>query len=354
MARKTIYTKVKDVLRARILAGEYLVRDLPGERKIAAETGVSYMTARKAVTELIDERVLARRPNGTLIVHPSFRDEHAAASAVLLVPAYPSSHLARCRIEIGRIATEHRVRLRTIEYTYWYDSIVTDALEGTDGLFIIPSTEELPTHLIDAFTDPTTKTVFFDADMSEHGIVSIRLFAGSHFEALFEHLWETGRRQIGCLNTQGHNDEILQRLETWRTWLEGKGGEGELLDHPVEPFGDPLEHGYRVLTDRISAGQALPEALVCTTYPAAVGAIRALRDAGIAVGPEVAVCAMNIEFPGRYGTPSMTGLEFPDIEPLLANVFEWFKGGSANWKGDRLVEPAKPSLFIGESTQMKP
>ncbi|MEO1717049.1 MAG: substrate-binding domain-containing protein [Planctomycetota bacterium] len=351
MARTAIYTKVKDILRARILSGEYMIEDLPGERKIAAETGVSYMTARKAVTELIAERVLARRPNGTLIVHPAFRDEHAAASAVLLVPAYPSSHLARCRIEIARIAGDHRVRLRTIEYTYWYDSIITEAIEGADELFIIPSTEELPEHLLAAFMGPTNRVVFFDADMSDHGIPSIRLYAESHFRSLFDHLWETGRRRIDCLNTQGHNDEILQRLASWRNWIDTKGAQGESLDHPVEPFEDPIESSYRVMHELAADASALPEAIVTTTYPAAVGAVRALRDRGIEVGTDIAVCSMNVEFPGRYASPSITGLEFPDLEPLLTGVFDWFKTESGEWPGQRLIVPAEPVLFIGESTR---
>lgn len=350
MARTPVYTKVKDILQARILAGEYVVRDLPGERKIAAETGVSYMTARKAVTELIDERILARRPNGTLIVHPTYRDAHAVASAVLLVPAYPSSHLARCRIEISRIATEHRVRLRTIEYTYWYDSIIADAIQGADGLFIIPSTEELPDHLIDTFSGPSSRVVFFDADMSTHGIPSIRLFAEAHFKALFDHLWDTGRRRVDCLNTQGHNDEILQRLSSWRAWVDGREAQGEVWDRPVAPFEDPIESAYKIVLEHAEDPESLPDALVCTTYPTAVGAVRALRDRGIDVGRDIAVCSMNIEFPGRYGSPSITGLEFPNIEPLLANVFEWFRRDNAGWEGEHLIVPHEPSLFVGETT----
>ncbi|MEL7484075.1 MAG: GntR family transcriptional regulator [Planctomycetota bacterium] len=360
MARTPVYTKVKDILQARILAGEYVVHDLPGERKIAAETGVSYMTARKAVAELIAEKILARRPNGTLIVHPAHRDAHAVASAVLLVPAYPSSHLARCRIEIARVATDHRVRLRTIEYTYWYDSIITEAMQGADGLFIIPSTEELPDHLLDAFVDGSNRVVFFDADMSDRGIPSIRLFAELHFRALFDHVKETGRERIDCLNTQGHNDEILQRLASWRVWAETNGVEGKAWDHPVEPFEDPIEAAHAVVHGIVTGSDPKPDALVCTTYPAAVGAVRALRDQGIEAGVDIAVCSMNIEFPGRFASPSITGLEFPDIEPLLVDVFEWFKadnassngsGDTSNWSGQHLIVPKEPALFIGETTR---
>ena len=49
------YTEVMSVIKRRIREGDYLLDNIPGERKIAEETGVSYMTARRAVQELLDE-----------------------------------------------------------------------------------------------------------------------------------------------------------------------------------------------------------------------------------------------------------------------------------------------------------
>ena len=46
MPRKKIYTDVMAVIERRIAAGDYMLKDLPGERRLADEVGVSYMTAR--------------------------------------------------------------------------------------------------------------------------------------------------------------------------------------------------------------------------------------------------------------------------------------------------------------------
>ncbi|MEO1584171.1 MAG: substrate-binding domain-containing protein [Planctomycetota bacterium] len=350
MARHPVYQRVKEALRQRILAGEYVVRDIPGERRLATETGVSYMTARKAVGELIDEQVLARRPNGTLAVHPAFSESHASATAALLIPAFPSPHLARCRIEIERLAREHRVRMRTVEYAFWYDSIIPEALEGADGLLIIPSTEDVPDHLIKAFAAPPNRVAFFDADMTSRGLTSVHLFDPSHFRLLFDHLRDGGFESISCLNTQGHNDEILSRIACWKQWGEETGTGGTLYDHEVEPYGDPLVHAHGAVLAMLDRGDTLPEAMVCTTYPAAVGAVRALHDRGIIVGRDIAVAAFNIEHPARYATPSITGLEFPDLAPLLGGVFEWFTSEQNGPRAGRLIVPDEPSLFVGEST----
>ena len=44
------YEQVMSVIERRVREGDYLLHHIPGERKIAEDTGVSYMTARRAVT----------------------------------------------------------------------------------------------------------------------------------------------------------------------------------------------------------------------------------------------------------------------------------------------------------------
>src|SRR2546423_808607 len=54
------------VIERRIRQGAYLLTPIPGERKMAEETGVSHMTARKAVRGLLDRNVLIRNPRTAL------------------------------------------------------------------------------------------------------------------------------------------------------------------------------------------------------------------------------------------------------------------------------------------------
>ncbi|MEM7680712.1 MAG: substrate-binding domain-containing protein [Planctomycetota bacterium] len=354
MPRKAIFTEVMAVVERRIAEGDYMLKDLPGERKLAEEVGVSYMTARKAVLKLIEKQVLTRRPNGSLVVHPDLASDKAVAQVALLTPAYPSPHLLHCRLEITRAAEQAGVQLRPVEFMHWYDPVVKEALGGSDGVLLIPSTEPIPGPLLKEFALPEHKAVFFDSDMTEHDLPSIRLFARSHISKLLDHLWGLGHRRIDCLNAQGHNHEIERRVSHWRDWLERRGGRGELWDAPAEPFEDPIACAHQAMRQVLEKPGQERGAVVCTTQPAALGAIRACHDVGVRVGVDVSICTINNEPTGRYFVPSLTGLEMPDVAPLLKRCFAWFADPDAEWQGDLRVVPTRPILFPGESTGPAP
>lgn len=352
MPRRAVYTEVMDVVERRIAEGDYMLKDLPGERKLAEEVGVSYMTARKAVSQLIEKGVLSRKSNGSLVVHQTAEPQAAGAQIVLLTPGYPSSHFVHCRLAISKAAEKRDLRFRPVEFLHWYDPVVREALDGSDGLLLIPSTEPIPPKILEALTDPAQRVVFFDGDMSRYGLPSVRLFSRAHITELFEHLWGLGHRRVNCLNAQGHNHEIERRITHWRDWLKVRGGTGELWDTPVRPYSDPVSQGYRTMA-RVLEEQADPKslgAIVCTTQPAATGAIRACHDAQVQVGRDVSICAINNEPTGRFSLPSLTGLEMPDLDPLLAKCFTWFADPAADWPGELTLMPEHSTLFKGEST----
>jgi DNA-binding LacI/PurR family transcriptional regulator len=354
MPRRKVYTDVMKVVERRIAAGDYMLKGLPGERRLADEVGVSYMTARKAVHKLIEKKILARKSNGSLVIHPGVGDKAAVARVALLTPAYPSPHLIRCRLAISEAAESRKIQLRPVEYMHWHDPIVKEALEGSDAVLVIPSTEPIPERLLATFTSRDHKVVFFDHDMAAHGIPSIRLFAKQHAVKVFEHLWSLGHRRIDCLNAQGRNEEIERRIEEWRAWIDNRGSVGMLWDSPTPPYGDPLAQGYLAMRDVLRRSAEPPGAIVCTTQPAAIGAIRACHEAGLVVGRDISICTINNEPTGRYFCPSLTGLEMPDVEPLLEHCFAWFARPGQPWKGDLTLAPRRADFFAGESTGKPP
>ena len=354
MPRKKVYIDVMKVVEQRIAAGDYMLKDLPGERRLADEVGVSYMTARKAVHKLIEKKILARRSNGSLVIHPGIGEKAAVARVALLTPAYPSPHLIRCRLAISEAATSRKIQVRPVEYMHWHDPIVKEALEGSDAVMVIPSTEPIPERLLAAFASRDHKVVFFDHDMSGHGIPSIRLFSKQHTVKVFEHLWSLGHRRIDCLNAQGHNEEIDRRIEEWRAWIGDRGIAGMLRDRPTPAYGDPLEQGYLAMREILDGAAEKPGAIVCTTQPAAIGAIRACHEAGLLVGRDISICTINNEPTGRYFCPSLTGLEMPDVEPLLEHCFAWFARPGEPWTGSLTLAPRRADFFVGESTGKPP
>ena len=67
---------VMSVIERRIRQGDYLLNPIPGERKIAEETGVSHMTARKAVRR-VPVLEQAGIMSGWAGLRPLTPDEHA-------------------------------------------------------------------------------------------------------------------------------------------------------------------------------------------------------------------------------------------------------------------------------------
>jgi DNA-binding LacI/PurR family transcriptional regulator len=347
MAAPAKYTEVMSVIKRRIREGDYLIDNIPGERKIAEETGVSYMTARRAVQELLDEEVLIRQPSGSLDVHPRFTKRNKPAEVVLLCPAYPSSYLTQLRSFVSDFAIKRGIGLRPAQFVHWDEKTVVEAVEQAKGTFIIPYGPEIPARLVDPFQ--VNKVVILDGDFTSDGLPSIRLFSDRCIETVLDHLHGLGHRHIDCINTQNRNPEIDRRIEIWDAWCKRRGVQGDLRDDPAAVFTDPTIVAYKLMSRIVDEKLSKATAFIGTTCPAAIGAIRACWERDLEVGRDLSICTVNIEPPAEFFCPSITGLSMPELSDVLAQCFDWF-GSRFSWRGPELMEPKESILFKGEST----
>jgi DNA-binding LacI/PurR family transcriptional regulator len=348
MARRQKVNYVMSVIERRIRQGDYVLHPIPGERKIADETGVSHMTARKAVQSLLERKVLIRRPNGSLDVGLGPQGSAGTAHFLLLYPAYASTHLIHLRQTVSEAAEQYGLSMRPVQYVHWDDPVVASAASNPAGLIFIPSAVEVPEHLLSMLR--TSKCVSLDLDLTEHDVPSLCLFPDSHIIKVFDHLRHLGHRRIGCISTQHSNPEIQRRIKLWREWLRQHDLTGELLERPTRSFADATPTAYDAMKELLEHGSLKSTAFVGTTFPAAVGAIRACWERGLVVGQNVSICAMNIEKPARFMTPSVTGLDTPNLSKLLARCFDWFSSIESEWVGPKRMEPARAEFVQGEST----
>src|SRR5271154_3572193 len=114
MPRRQKFKDVMSVIERRIRQGDYVLHPIPGERKIADETGVSHMTARKAVRGLLERKVLIRRPNGALDIYPGQQGNAGLAHFLLLYPAYASTHLIHLRQLVSEAAEQSGLSMRPV------------------------------------------------------------------------------------------------------------------------------------------------------------------------------------------------------------------------------------------------
>jgi DNA-binding LacI/PurR family transcriptional regulator len=305
------------------------------------------MTARKAVRGLLDRKVLIRRPNGSLDIHPGPLGDTGSAHFLLLYPAYASTYLTHLRQLVSEAAEKYGLSMRPVQYVHWDDPVVASAATNPAGLIFIPSAVEVPDHLLTMLR--SSKCVSLDLDLSEREVPSIRLFPDSHIIKVFDHLRQLGHRRISCISTQHRNPEIERRIRLWREWLARHDMTGELHERPTRSFADATPAAYEAMRQLLHEGPLKSTAFVGTTFPAAVGAIRACWERGLAVGQNVSICAINIEAPARFMTPSVTGLDTPNLSKLLARCFDWFTDERL-WTGTKCLEPSRAELVLGEST----
>jgi DNA-binding LacI/PurR family transcriptional regulator len=321
-----------------------------GERLLAEDLGLSRNTVRAALQQLIEAGLLKRQPNGRLQVTRRNTAGHQNFNIAFIAPTGTSGDLGEWWNSVKGIFQEERVTMHPISYEHWHAPEIQGALSTMDGAFFVAPAAKLPTDLAKRMKGSKCRVVVLDQDESSEGLPSVMLFPPSMQFKLFDHLVRLGHRRIDCINTQEEGVIIQGRLAAWQQYLEAQGMTGQL--HTREKY-IPTESAYQLVRDTLKQGQSLASALFCTTGPAAIGTMRALYEAGLKVGSDVSVCAVNSEGLGRYLTPTLTALESPPRAHYLRRAAHWLLSDE-KWQGPLLTQPDDVPIFEGESTGPAP
>jgi DNA-binding LacI/PurR family transcriptional regulator len=347
---------VAERLSRRILAGDYHIHGIPAERELAQDVGVSHMTARKAIQLLLEEGLVYRQANGRLAVA---REKAAGGKPrthqiVLLAPAWESNDVSRWYIALTQLGERFDCSFRVVYYGHWDDPVIKSSVEGFDGAFLVPIPEPMPPELIPSIGVGQRKLVVLSADWTQYGIPSVRLFSAVFVQRLLDHLAELGHTRIGCLNVQPRDPVMAGYISQWRVWMAARRLKGPLIDEPVQPYTETLQAAYEAVARRAATGELGFTALLCTMERAAAGAMRAMADAGLRPGVDVAVCTVDGAGRAEYSIPTLTSLETPDPQAYLAVCLEWLTDAALDvWRGPLMVQPADIGLAVRQSTVME-
>ncbi|MDR3708307.1 MAG: GntR family transcriptional regulator [Capsulimonadaceae bacterium] len=340
------YEQIGRLLKTRVRHGDYYLNEVPPERALAAEMGVSYMTARRAVQALIDDGYLFRQSNGRLAANPAISAEDKTIQvAVLLIggilPNWGSYELEAAARKAG-------VRLRSVLANHWEDPTLIDAVNSFNGAFLFPSTTAMQpsTQVIQKLSNARKPVIILDADWSDKGFPSIQPFPPTALAGAMDYLASLGHTKIDCLNVQPIDATGLLRIEQWQTWQAQHSALGELFNLNFQGLVYEMAHAF--MKARLEEGYR-PEAILCITVPAAIGSSRALCDFGIMPGKDVSLIAVNGEEVAEFVRPSITAIERASLTPPLVKCMKWLAAGE-KWSGPLNVETDEPQLVIREST----
>jgi hypothetical protein len=332
------------VLERRILGGDYLVTPLPTVRELAAELGVSYVTARKALVGLQDRGLLERTETGRPMLAKR-GDGTGTAQVAFLAPAWPSQDVMRWRLALDQVAAESDCAVKCHFYMHWDDPVLLDSLERGDGAFLYPSSELLTPPVERRLSEKNSRVVVVDQDWSERGMPSLCATPAQAVSSLLDHGRSRGFKHWMCINTQAHDQAINARIHHYRHWCDANGQKSEIMDRPVVSGEDAGPVALAVMRDYFAHSLAPQVGIFATTLSASIGAMRAAHEAGHHVGTDVGVMTLNDDGLGDMLIPSLTALQTPDILPWMRESLRWILNHDRAWQGSLLKQP-KPFVVV--------
>jgi LacI family transcriptional regulator len=194
-------------------------------------------------------------------------------------------------------------------------SAVLRALRGrVDGLIVMSPDVELGP-LSRALT-ADTPAVLLNSATNARPTIRIDNYSGAH--GMTGHLLALGHRDIAFITGPERNADAAERRRGYRTALETADAKRK----PVEVEGDFTEEsGYRAVA-RIVAMKPRPTAIFAANDTMAIGALRALRDAGIAIPEQMSLAGFDDIPMTRYLTPQLTTVRV-DIAELGRRAVEY-------------------------------
>ncbi|MDB5324637.1 MAG: yvoA [Phycisphaerales bacterium] len=340
-------SQIVGLMQHRLGVGAYSLQQLPSERALAVELGVSYMTARKAVQRLKEMDVWHLKP---AIPESSKKKQLQIA---FLHPAYESTISTAWLTALSQAVVPRDGVVRPVTYVEWSDPVIFETLNAPfDGIFMIPPPmPKLPPLLAKRLSDHRDRLVTLFSNYTELGIPCVDLGAPLFLKHLVKHLVDLGHRKLGCINTQPMSPVIEQRIAAWNQAATDAGCSTVTYNEPVEPFEDPGTRAYSVARRLMDAGKFQD----CTAYfstltLSASGIIRAAYERGVRIGIDVSLCSCDAPERARLLTPSLTTLQYSNRSLLCERALKWITSRGEGWNESLWIVPDDTPVVLGEST----
>jgi DNA-binding LacI/PurR family transcriptional regulator len=333
------YTRVRDALAEAIRTGEYQAgQKLPGERTLAVQFGISYMTARRAVSELVEKGLLDRRPweglfvtqgaaarvSGNLDVPVRYTAAPASTAATatttlnVVTVGYEPAHVNTLKRLASKYAESHGWSTRFVRIENPGDGhAIGCILGGGLSLLIIPDDATMRGPIGEAVQQVGGRAVLIGNRMDNLGVPSVMADDTQAIGLAVEHLRRHGHTRIGMLCDYVNHPVTSVQVAKWRSCFGNECSPRELdqrlivVDTPR--FDCPTENAYRRMREYLGRHGGAITALVCTGDESAIAAMSACRDAGLSVPQDLSIVVSGDSSLAAHCNPALTCIDV-DLE----------------------------------------
>ncbi len=340
------YQEIAATIRKQIMSGDYVLKRPPSGRTLAAESGVSYLTARCAVRQLVEENVFVRKKNGRLEINSRFLDISKKLKVALLRPNWYAPGFGKWYAAINQVVEDEGGILKTISFSHQNDPVVQDVLNrGFDLVFL--EMVQLPPAVERKLVLCKGKVISLFRNRTALGINSVDGPGPESLELLLEHLYGLGHRKVASLTTEPGETTADDKSLYWEKGAKKLGMEVTTIIERVNPFEPADLKAYEVIRQKIKDGKINFTGLFCVSVNTAIAAMRAFHEEGYRIGKDMSVCSFGDPILSRLTIPSITVVNMPDPAKAIRAAIGYTRKGKGK---ARMFRVMKHELQIGEST----
>ena len=173
------------------------------------------------------------------------------------------------------------------------------------GLALVVSEREPA--VIDDLAGEELPVVFYDVGSPGPNVTNVKTDYYLGMQRVVEYLYALGHRRMAFV---GHHADLKPLQDRKRSFLKAVARFSDGTE-PANAYGsDSPAGGYQATRSLLSSG-FLPSAIICVNDFMALGALRALREQGLAVPEDVSVVGYDNIGLSDYSTPALTTVDVP-------------------------------------------
>lgn len=350
---------VRRALTESIRRGDYKPGDrIPAERDIAELYGVSYMTARRAVTEMVEVDLLRRRPREGTFVPPRSPKRLATKTVHLVCPVFGSS-MTQIFLHLGNQQAEQRGwRSEIIQLHHSEVRPIARALDGDGLVLMLPFGPQLESPVVEVLQKAGGRAILLGNRLDHLRVPSVMADDAAGISLAMEHLKSFGHREIAVVTANpDHNVDRVQ-IAAWRAACPPDWDAAHFTKRIV--ITETPRHGsrddtlYETLRAYLADDGGETTALLCLFDTMALPALAACRDAGRAAPEKMSLIVSGNDPVLAYAHPPVTCIDVQMAEHIdkALEVFDKVLAGDLE-KSD-LLHLVTPHLALRKSVQNPP
>jgi DNA-binding LacI/PurR family transcriptional regulator len=281
---------------------------IPSEQDIATKFGVAYMTARQAVSTLVGQGVLVRLGRkGTFVADKKLSQPLKRFRFVMLIegdgkPSLDPYYLPPVIGEFERCVRSHGQDF----VVYGYSTAILEQLLAKDDIVCCVLLNEPEILYANLLSECNRRVYAINRCPSGSRVPFVMPDNEGGARAATEHLLNLGHRRIGFIRGLSGNIDAAERQRGYFQAMADFGAPPGPVDgnHFIESC------GYEAAT-RMLSGEDPPTAIFCASDLSAIGAMKAVVEAGLSVPQDVSVMGFG-DFPvAEFLHPGLSTVRLP-------------------------------------------